>query len=117
MALRDAGQIVLFPFPQTDLQVGKRRPALLIAPLPSGHGDWLVCMMSSQTRQQVSGIDDLVSVADTDFVQSGLKTDTLIRLTRLAVVNDSIFTGTIGEINSNRLNRLKKNLSDWITNS
>jgi mRNA interferase MazF len=117
MAVKHAGQIVLFQFPQTDLGIGKMRPAILLAPLPSDYDDWLVCMMSSKTRQAVSGIDELVSTNDTDFDRTGLKTDTVIRLTRLAVVSDSIFTGTIGEINSDRLGRLKTNLAQWIENS
>jgi len=77
MAVRIAGQIVLFRFPQTNLGVGKRRPALLIASLPSGYDDWLVSMMSSQTHQTIAGIDELVSPNDPDFVQSGLKTFTV----------------------------------------
>ncbi len=92
MAVKQAGQIVLFRFPQTDLVVGKTRPALLLAPLPSGYNDWLVCMISSQTRQTVSGIDEAIFSSDSDFSQSGLKNDSIIRLTRLAVASDSIFS-------------------------
>jgi len=111
--MRRSGQVVLFKFPQTDLRIGKLRPALLIAPLPSGYGDWLVCMMSSQTYQTLSGIDEVVASSDTDF-ESGLKSDTVIRLTRLAVVSDSIFVGKTGEIAPARLQALKKRLSRWI---
>lgn len=117
MAVKHAGQIVLFQFPQTDLGIGKMRPAILLAPLPSDYDDWLVCMMSSKTRQAITGIDELVSFNDGDFEQSGLKADTIIRLTRWAVVSDSIFSGTIGEIDSDRLKRLKTNLARWIENS
>jgi mRNA interferase MazF len=38
MAIK-SGQIVIFRFPQTDLIVGKMRPALLIANLPSNQND------------------------------------------------------------------------------
>ena len=117
MAIKRAGQIVIFRFPQTDLVVGKTRPALLIAPLPSGYNDWLVCMISSQTRQAVSGIDEAISSSDTDFSQSGLKNDSIIRLTRLAVVSDSIFLGTTGEISAQRRENLKNNLAHWIKTS
>ena len=68
MAVKRAGQIVIFRFPQTDLVIGKTRPALLLAPLPSGYDDWLVCMISSQTRQTISGIDEPISISDPDFL-------------------------------------------------
>ena len=117
MAIRRAGQIVLSRFPQTDFAAGKRRPALLLLPLPSEYEDWLVCMMSTKTEQAVPGVDELITVSDSDFDQSGLKEDTLVRLTRLAAATDSLFTGMIGQINNERLTRLKKNLARWIENS
>ncbi|MCY7345381.1 MAG: type II toxin-antitoxin system PemK/MazF family toxin [Pyrinomonadaceae bacterium] len=117
MAVKRAGQIVLFRFPQTDLVVGKTRPALLLAPLPSGYDDWLVCMISTQTQQTVLGIDEAISITDSDFSQSGLKTDSIVRLPRLAVVSDSIFLGTIGEISDERLENLKNKLAHWIKTS
>lgn len=113
--MRKSGQIVLFRFPQTDLTVGKLRPALLIAPVPSNYDDWLVCMMSSQSHQAIEGIDELVSPSDADFPATGLKTDTLVRLTRLAVVADSIFIGTIGELSASRMKSVRSRLADWIT--
>lgn len=116
MAIK-AGQIVIFRFPQTDLIVGKMRPALLLANLPSNQNDWLVCMISSQLHQAIPHIDDRVETIDADFSQTGLKTASVVRLTRLAVVEQTIFAGTIGEISANRLARLKKRLSDWIEKS
>lgn len=114
MAVKKSGQLVLFRFPQTDLAPGKLRPALLLAPLPSGRGDWLVCMISSQTAQAVAGVDEIIQDDDADFAQSGLKTASVIRLTRLAVVTDAIFHGLLGEIAPDRLARLKKRLAQWI---
>ncbi|OLE52379.1 MAG: PemK family protein [Acidobacteria bacterium 13_1_20CM_3_53_8] len=117
MAVKKSGQLVLFRFPQTDLAPGKLRPALLLAPLPSGRNDWLVCMISSQLTQAVAGIDEVISTNDTDFAQSGLKTASVIRLTRLAVVSDSIFFGVVGEISATRLSGLKKRLARWVESS
>jgi len=51
--MKQAGQIVLFRFPQTDLEEGKLRPALLLGQLPGEYDDWLICMISSQIRHQV----------------------------------------------------------------
>jgi mRNA interferase MazF len=117
VGVRRAGQVVLFRFPQTDLDVGKLRPALLIAPVPSTYDDWLVCMMSSQSHQAVSGIDELISTTDPDFASSGLRTDTVIRLTRLAVVAESIFVGRLGEVSDDRLQGLRSRLARWIEGS
>lgn len=93
------------------------RPALLLANLPSNQNDWLVCMISSQIHQAIPNIDDIIETTDIDFSNSGLKTASVIRLTRLAVVEETIFVGKIGEISTNRLTKLKKQLSEWIEKS
>jgi mRNA interferase MazF len=64
MAVKRSGQLVLFRFPQTDLPPGKLRPALLLAALPSGRRDWLVCMISSQIGQAINGVDDIIETND-----------------------------------------------------
>jgi mRNA interferase MazF len=38
--VKQAGQIILFRFPQTNLDEGKLRPALLLNKLPGDYGDW-----------------------------------------------------------------------------
>ncbi len=108
------GQIVLFKFPQTDQTVQKLRPALVIRKLPSLYDDWLICIISSQLSQQVPEFDEIVKEEDADFLQSGLKTSSVIRITRLAVVNKSILLGSIGNIGADRLVSIKKKLSEWI---
>src|SRR3989442_8759552 len=52
---------------------GKLRPALLLAPLPSGRHDWLVCMISSQLAQAVAEVDEIIKTNDADFAETGLK--------------------------------------------
>lgn len=111
-----AGQVVLFRFPQADLAAGKLRPALLIAKLPGPYEDWLICMISSQLRQVVPDFDEIVHEADTDFGASGLKAPSAIRMARLAVIEPAIMEGAIGEISSDRLQRLKARLADWLRN-
>ena len=70
--MKTAGQIVLFRFPQTDLDQGKLRPALLLGRLPGQYDDWLICMISSQIRQCVPGFDQIIQKSDLDFDASGL---------------------------------------------
>ena len=108
------GQIVLFRFPQTDQLPGKLRPALVLRKLPGTYDDWLICMISSQLEQQIQNFDIIVTEKDLDFEQSGLKTSSVIRISRLAVVNRTILLGSIGAIGSERLNTIKSRLSDWV---
>jgi len=111
--MKEAGQVVVFRFPQTDLEEGKLRPALLVGKLPGEYDDWLICMISSQTRQYVAGFDEIIQENDTDFGESGLKVTSVIRVGRLAVVSGEILIGAIGQVSSKRLSRVKQNLANW----
>ena len=108
------GQIVLFKFPQTNLAIGKLRPALLIKPLINNYDDWLVWMISTKTGQELTGIDEIITPNDQDFKQTGLKSESVFRVSRLAVVSEKILLGNIGEISTERLERIKMNLANWI---
>ena len=113
--MKKAGQIALFRFPRADLIRGKLRPALLIGKLPGPYDDWLICMVSSQLRHHVDGFDEIVHKGDTDFPHSGLKSPSVIRVGRLAVVEEGMLFGSIGEISPERLRRIKAKLADWLT--
>lgn len=108
------GQIVLFRFPRTNQSSGKLRPALVLRKLPGPYDDWLISMVSTQLSQQIDGLDELIRPEDQDFKDSGLKVQSLFRISRLAVVEKSILLGAIGEISTDRLSRIKTSLSDWI---
>jgi len=113
--MKKAGQIVVFRFSQIDLEEGKLRPALLLGKLPGEYDDWLVCMISSQTRHYVAGFDELVQESDEDFADSGLKVTSVIRVGRLAVVAGEMLLGAIGEISQERLRRVKQTLANWFS--
>lgn len=111
---KQLGQIVAFRFPQTDLERGKLRPALLLAKLPHEYDDWLTCMISSQTRHYVAGFDELIKEGDDDFEQSGLKVASVIRAGRLAVISGESLLGAMGQISDERLARIKDHLAKWL---
>ena len=113
--MKEAGQVVVFRFPQTDLEEGKLRPALLLGKLPGNYDDWLICMISSQTHQYVAGFDEIIQENDVDFGESGLKVTSVIRVGRLAVVSGEILLGAIGQVSGERLSRVKKHLTDWLS--
>jgi len=111
------GHIVLFRFPQTDLSSGKLRPALVIRKLPGGYDDWLICMISSQLRQQIDGLDNLILESDHDYKNSGLKTASLFRVSRIAVIESTALLGVIGDISATRLSSIKASLASWVNDT
>ena len=111
------GDIVLFRFPQTDLQNGKLRPALVIRRVPGAYEDWLICMISSRIYQYTEKLDEIITPDDKDFKDSGLKAESVIRASRLAVVEKEIMLGKIGNISPERLKRIKEKLGKWIMES
>lgn len=60
------GDIVVFPFPQTNLHAGKRRPALVVANLVAD--DLILCQITSQGRPD----GYLISLTDADFTKGKL---------------------------------------------
>ena len=110
----EEGQIVLFRFPQTDLKEGKLRPALVIRKTPGEYDDWLICMISSRLHQKHTELDEVIGPEDKDFTDSGLKTISVIRCSRLAVIEQSILLGKLGNISPERLQKIKDKISKWI---
>lgn len=112
--MKSAGQIALIRFPNVDLAEGKLRPTLLLCRASRRYDDWLACMISSRLRQAEPDIDEILSPADIDFAQSGLKAPSVIRLTRLAVVKGDLLVGKLGEIAPERTARLRARLAAWL---
>lgn len=111
--MKQAGQIVLTPFPHTDLSRAKLRPVLMLRPA-SRYGDWLVCMVSSRLEQAEADFDEVLTSVDADFAASGLKAPSVLRLARLAVLDGALLAGSIGVIENERLARVRLRLAKWI---
>jgi mRNA interferase MazF len=72
-------------------------------------------VISSQTRHYIAGFDEIVQASDDDFGESGLKVESVIRVGCLAVVSGEILLGAIGQVSHERLERVKKHLSGWLS--
>ena len=107
------GDVVLSPLPQAD-GWAKNRPCVALRRMP-GFGDWLVCGISTQLRQEVPGFDEAVRPGDADFPASGLKAPSLIRLGFLAVLPQDWLLGAIGALAPERHRRLLGRLSAYLT--
>ncbi len=108
------GDIVLIRFPQTDLLVGKLRPALVVAIAPGRHADLLLALISSRTYQAVPQFDEIIAPSDSDYAATGLKARSVVRLARLASVEASVINARLGNISSKRLRQIRERLADWL---
>jgi mRNA interferase MazF len=103
------GEVVVLPFPQTNLQPGKRRPALVVADLPGD--DLVLCQITSQMRS-----DDLaVPLPVADFEHGRLAVDSFIRPQRLFTVEQSVILYAAGKIKEARLREVKARLRQLFT--
>ncbi len=106
------GEIILANLPQADGSI-KLRPVLLLKQLP-GYNDFLVCGISTQLHQLIRNFDELIDEKDINFIQTGLRQSSIIRLGFLALIPHSKTPGSIGRIDStlhrNLLERLAKYL-------
>jgi len=103
------GDVVLTSLNQAD-GAAKLRPALLLCRLP-GFGDWLVCGISTQTRHQIAGFDELIVPTDVDYAASGIRAESLVRLGFLGTLAGKQIAGSLGSVAAERLQRLRENLA------
>lgn len=108
------GDLVLLRFPQTDLQQGILRPALVIAIAPGRHADVLLALVTSRDYQAVAGFDEVIEPTDPDFALTRLKSRSVVRLARLASVEPAFIVARLGSIASDRLTRIRHRLVLWI---
>jgi mRNA interferase MazF len=71
-------------------------------------------MVSTQVQQADSGLDEILTPADADFAASGLKAASVLRLSRLAVLDGNSLVGCIGSIDAKRLESIRQRLAAWI---
>jgi mRNA interferase MazF len=101
------GSIILTNLPQAD-GTYKLRPVLVLRQLPNT--DFLVCGISTQLNQQIIDFDEILNSEQSN----GLKADSLIRLSFLAVLSVKDTKKTIGFIHPNTHRLLLKRLSNYL---
>lgn len=96
------GDIVLVPFPYSDLRGMKRRPACVVSADPYQRGpDVIVAMVTSQSwRRQAPDFGDVVV---TDWQAAGLRAPSAIRTGRLLVLERRLLAATLGQLSGSTL--------------
>jgi len=96
------GDIVLIPFPFTDLSGIKNRPALILV---VGESDITVSFITTQLKWQ-----DPFDLKINPSPSNGLKRPSLIRLNKLATIDKDLVIGKLGNLNQDELANIDKSL-------
>jgi len=100
MVVPTAGDIVLVPFPFSDLSTTKVRPAVCLA--TAGRGDWVLCQITSNSY----GDPLAESLAAADFTRGGLAATSYARPGKLFTANESLLVGIVGRLNPTAIQRV-----------
>lgn len=92
------GDVVVLPFPFSDLSAGKKRPALVIAPVQT-HNDVILCMITSKPARD----DSAIPLTEADFVQGGLPDASNIRPNRLFTADATLIVRTAGRLSAAKI--------------
>ena len=92
------GDVVVLPFPFSDLTQAKRRPALVVATLAGD--DLILCQITSQTIADRYAI----TLQSSDFREGGLNQTSNIRPNRLFTADREIILYKAGQIKTEKLN-------------
>ena len=94
------GDVVVVPFPFSDLSRAKKRPALVVAELKGN--DLILCQITSQHVKD----DYSILLDDKDFVSGSLKKKSNIRPNRIFTADRHIILYRVGRIKEKKLNEV-----------
>ena len=103
-------KIVLVPFPFDDLSSTKVRPAVCLTDEILPHQHVVVAFITSAVSTSPTKTDLVIDKQDPDFVQTGLKVSSTIRLHRLMTVSKSIILRQLGALSSAQQTAVQRRL-------
>jgi mRNA interferase MazF len=108
MGLFTAGQVVLLPFPYTDLSDTKLRPCLLLA--SAGREDWIACQITSNPF----GDSDAVALPPAKFSSGGLRYVSYLRPAKLFTAHESLVVTSLGSLTFETLTAIRQAVAEIV---
>lgn len=91
------GEVVLTRFPFTDLRGTSLRPAVIVSQAQIGE-DLILTAISSVVRGTLAPTDCIVETTHPEFSLTGLRVTSVIRIHKLAAVEDSVIVRRLGRL-------------------
>jgi mRNA interferase MazF len=86
------GELLLVPFPFTDLSATKRRPLLALTE-PDDYGDFIALPVTSRPQSEHG-----IPITQADLLRGSLPAPSWIRVDRVVTLNASLIVKSIGEV-------------------
>jgi len=102
------GDVVVVPFPFSDLSQAKRRPALVVSEL--GGDDLILCQITSQRIRDSYAIP----LEDKDFETGGLRQKSNIRPNRLFTADQHIVLYKAGHLRAEKLTEVIRKIIEIV---
>lgn len=104
------GDIVVIPFPFSDLSEVKKRPAFVVSKLKGD--DIILCQITSRVIKDKYSI----SLRKTDFATGGLSIDSNVRPNRIFTADKNIILYKVGNIKENKTKEIIQKIIGIINN-
>ena len=108
MAAFVKGDVIVVPFPFSDLSQAKRRPAMVVAELQGD--DVILCQITSQ---QISDNYSL-PITDSDFDEGGLKRNSNIRPNRIFTADRHLILYKVGSLKKEKMDQVIQKIIEII---
>jgi mRNA interferase MazF len=100
MGVPSIRDVVIVPFPFSDLSQTKVRPAVCLA--DANLGDWILCQITSNPY----GDPTALSISAADFEAGGLQSHSFARPAKLFTAHQGAIIRTVGKLKQNSFQRL-----------
>jgi len=102
------GDVVVIPFPFSDLSSSKKRPALVLADLPGD--DIILCQITSQSSSDLNAI----SLTTADMASGSLVKSGFIRPTRLFTADKNLILRKVATVNVGKYDQVVQRIWELI---
>jgi mRNA interferase MazF len=92
------GKVVLVPFPFDDLSAAKVRPAVCLTDPVGPHRHVILAFITSRIPADLMETDIVLDTSQPDFVTTGLRVSSTLRLHRLMTASTSLILRELGEL-------------------
>jgi mRNA interferase MazF len=104
------GKVVLVPFPFDDLSATKVRPAVCLTEPIGQHHHVILAFISSQVSSELLQTDIFLDPKHSDFVTTGLRVLSIIKLHRIMTISTDLIQRELGELSPRLLVEVTKKL-------